>query len=141
MAKYTVTFSCGHEATIELFGKDADRKRKIAYLEESGICPECYAAAREAEKAEGCKEVEMSYSEYKNNYAECDTKKDSYDKKTKTIIVYVPIEPTEEEIVAKAEELVSKYQADPKSMTPEDIKFTKKYADTVKAAMKRRGLM
>lgn len=141
MAKYTVKFSCGHEATIELFGKDVDRKRKIAYLEESGICPECYAAAREAEKAEGCKEVEMSYSEYKNNYAECDTKKDSYDKKTKTIIVYVPTEPTEEEINAKAEELADKYQKDPKSMTHDDIAFTKKHADVVKAAMKRRGLM
>lgn len=141
MAKYTVKFSCGHEATIELFGKDVDRKRKIAYFEENGLCPECYAAAREVEKAEGCKEVEMSYSEYKNNYENYNTKKDSYNKETKTIIVYVPIEPTEEEIVAKAEELVDKYQKDPKSMTPEDIKFTKKYADTVKAAMKRRGLM
>lgn len=141
MAKYTVKFSCGHEATIELFGKDVDRKRKIAYFEENGLCPECYAAAREVEKAVDCKEVEMKYSEYKNNYAECDTKKDSYDKKTKTIIVYVPIEPTEEEINAKAEELVDKYQANPKSMSSEDIEFTKKHADIVKAAMKRRGLM
>lgn len=141
MARYTVKFSCGHEGTIELFGKDVDRKRKIAYFEENGLCPECYAAAKEAEKAEGCKEVEMKYSEYKNNYENYNTKKDSYNKKTKTIIVYVPIEPTEEEINAKAEELVDKYQSDPKSMTHDDIAFTKKYADVVKAAMKRRGLM
>ena len=141
MAKYTVKFSCGHEAMIELFGKDADRRRKIAYFEEDGLCPECYAAAKEAEKAEGCKEVEMSYRDYKDNYADYDTKKDSYNKETKTIVVYVPIEPTEEEINAKAEELVDKYQSDPKSMTHDDIAFTKKYADVVKAAMKRRGLM
>ena len=29
MAKYTVTFSCGHTDTVELFGKDSDRKEKL----------------------------------------------------------------------------------------------------------------
>lgn len=48
MAKYTVKFSCGHEATIELFGKDVDRKRKIAYLEESGIYTSIVARAEAA---------------------------------------------------------------------------------------------
>lgn len=94
MAKYDVKFSCGHTHTIELYGPTADRERKIKYLEECGICPEC----REAEKAVDCEEVEMHYSEYKNNYSDCKTKANSYNKKTKTIIVYVP-KKAEEEIV------------------------------------------
>lgn len=32
---------------------------------------------------------EMHYSEYKNDYSDCRTVKDSYDKKSKTIQVYV----------------------------------------------------
>ena len=31
--KYDVNFSCGHEATIELFGKNEERHRRIDYLE------------------------------------------------------------------------------------------------------------
>lgn len=34
-------------------------------------------------------EKEMHYSEYKNNYSDCETKRGSYNKETKTIIVYV----------------------------------------------------
>lgn len=37
-----------------------------------------------------CIETEMKYSEYKTNYSGCRTKKDSYDKTNKTIVVYVP---------------------------------------------------
>jgi hypothetical protein len=44
MAKYTVTFSCGHTEVIELVGKVSERERKIAYFEQSGICSECYKA-------------------------------------------------------------------------------------------------
>ena len=32
MAKYTVLMSCGHEDTVELFGKSADRERKKARI-------------------------------------------------------------------------------------------------------------
>lgn len=92
MAKYDVKFSCGHTHTVELYGPTADRERKIKYLEECGICPDC----REAEKAADCEEVEMHYSKYKKNYSDCKTKANSYDKKTKTIIVYVPKKAEEE---------------------------------------------
>lgn len=88
--KYTVKFSCGHEDRVDLVGKYVDRERKIRWYEESGLCYECYRAMKEAQKSEGCAEVRMHYSEYKNNYAACETRADSYDKKTKTIIVYVP---------------------------------------------------
>ena len=42
MAKYTVLMSCGHEDTVDLFGKTADRERKIEYYKSSGLCKECY---------------------------------------------------------------------------------------------------
>jgi len=42
MAKYTINFSCGHIEQIQLVGKIDDRYKKIAYLEEEGLCNECY---------------------------------------------------------------------------------------------------
>ena len=50
MAKYNVKFSCGHTATIELYGKEKDRQRKIAWYEENGLCPDCYRKQQEEEK-------------------------------------------------------------------------------------------
>lgn len=44
MAKYEVKMSCGHTETIQMFGKMADRDKKIAWLEEHGICTACYKA-------------------------------------------------------------------------------------------------
>lgn len=88
--KYEVHFSCGHTARIELFGPCKDRERKIAWYEESGLCPDCYRAKVEAKNAEGCTETEMFYGEYREKYGDCMTKANSYNAKTKTIIVYVP---------------------------------------------------
>ena len=48
--KYDVTFSCGHTATIELFGPTKDRERKISWYETHGECPECYKARKQAER-------------------------------------------------------------------------------------------
>lgn len=42
MAKYTITYKCGHTAEIQLFGKYTDRDRKIAYYRTID-CPECEA--------------------------------------------------------------------------------------------------
>lgn len=52
MAKYDVTFSCGHEQTVELFGKYADRERKIKFYKEEGLCTECYKNRKREEEAE-----------------------------------------------------------------------------------------
>jgi len=41
MAKYDITYSCGHSATIQLFGNLNDRKSKIEWLEANALCPEC----------------------------------------------------------------------------------------------------
>lgn len=90
MAKYTVRFSCGHEEVIELRGKNSDRERKIKNFEEYGICSKCWEEQKNKEASVGCEEVEMLYKEYKTNYAECETKKGSYNGETKTIVVYVP---------------------------------------------------
>lgn len=40
--KYTIQMGCGHEDTVELFGKDADRQKKIEYFKEKGLCKSCY---------------------------------------------------------------------------------------------------
>ena len=102
MAKYNVNYKCNHEGTVELFGKTADRENKIAWLETT-LCPECYAR----EQAGQCEEVEMHYSEYKNNYAECKTLPNSYNKDTKTIIVLVPVEKEVEAVVEATEETLT----------------------------------
>jgi len=88
--KYRVNFSCGHEDVVDLIGPNSDRERKITYFETYGLCPECFKAQKEAEKANGCKEVEMPYREYKAKWADLATKSDSYNGRTKTIIVYMP---------------------------------------------------
>lgn len=44
MAKYDVVCSCGHEETIVLYGKSSERERKIEWLENYGLCSECYKA-------------------------------------------------------------------------------------------------
>lgn len=74
--KYEVKMSCGHVETVELFGKTADRERKIAWLEKNGICEECKKAEREAADraaAESAKEngwAELKGSEKQIAWAE-----------------------------------------------------------------------
>lgn len=87
---YNVKYSCGHEGRVQLYGKNSERKRRISYFENYCVCSECYKAQKEQEMQEqGYEEVRMHYGEYKRNYSDCKTKSDSYDKETKTIVVYV----------------------------------------------------
>ena len=51
MAKYTIHHACGHTTTQTLFGKTADRERKIEWWE-SVDCPDCYKKGRAQVKAE-----------------------------------------------------------------------------------------
>ena len=52
--KYEIMMSCGHEDTVELFGKEKERDRKIEYLKIHGLCKECYRKKKEEEtKKEG----------------------------------------------------------------------------------------
>lgn len=72
------------------------------------LCPDCYAAEKDAKAADGCDEVTMSYSEYKNKYADCKTKAGSYNKENKTIVVYVPRKGAEEaKVEAEAREIMA----------------------------------
>lgn len=41
MAKYTVTYACGHTGTIELFGKMTEREYRLKQLTDQ-LCPDCY---------------------------------------------------------------------------------------------------
>lgn len=42
MAKYIITYKCGHTATVQLYGKHAERQRKIAWYATID-CPDCQA--------------------------------------------------------------------------------------------------
>ncbi len=49
MAKYNVTYSCGHSDTIQLYGPHKERDRKIEYFEQQGTCSDCYRKERAAD--------------------------------------------------------------------------------------------
>lgn len=106
--KVLVKRACGHEEQVEVFGTTKERENKIKWYEATD-CTSCYSKAANS----NCEEIEMTYSEYKNNYADCKTKPNSYNKSTKTIIVYVPkkAEETNETIVneVKIEEIAEAF--------------------------------
>lgn len=51
MAKYGITYSCGHPGSVQIVGPIADRAGKVAWYEQHGICPACKTARHEAERA------------------------------------------------------------------------------------------
>ena len=55
--KYYVTFRCGHEGEVNLYGKAAERDRRIAWYEEEGICPDCYRKMKEEERRKADEEL------------------------------------------------------------------------------------
>lgn len=70
--KVNITYSCGHEGTIEVFGKAEERERKIKYFEEYGLCPDCYKAEKQTEEkafAEGHELPELKGSEKQISWA------------------------------------------------------------------------
>ncbi len=150
--KYDVTYSCGHEGRVELFGKTTDRMKKIEWLETT-LCPECYAReqAQKANKGNRIEEVEMHYSEYKNNYSNCQTLPNSYNRQTKTIIVLVPVEDeeAEEEETKEVEEVeeatltieeIAKKANSTVAMTKEMIAKTNEELDALIADLEKRVL-
>ncbi|WP_221091556.1 hypothetical protein [Deinococcus aquaedulcis] len=48
MAQYPVTYACGHQETVQLYGKVKDRHSRIEYLERYGQCSECRRAVFKA---------------------------------------------------------------------------------------------
>ncbi|MBK6664481.1 MAG: hypothetical protein IPG47_17590 [Thermoflexaceae bacterium] len=52
MAQYTVEAACGHTASIQLYGPEADRSRRIAWMKgPGGQCNDCYAAYKRTQEA------------------------------------------------------------------------------------------
>ena len=49
MSKYTIEHSCGHNQDVQLYGPTRDRDSKAEWMG-SRVCPECYAANRQAER-------------------------------------------------------------------------------------------
>lgn len=86
--KYNIEFKCGHNEEVAIFGSFKDREREIERLQECN-CSACRKLAFQKKMSSEYDEVRMSYSEYKKSYSKCKTLNDSYDKKTKTIVVFV----------------------------------------------------
>jgi len=61
MAKYGVTYSCGHTGTVQLFGKHTERERKLAWYAAEAKCPECYKSANRAEADAAGPQVHVRY--------------------------------------------------------------------------------
>lgn len=51
MAKYDITYSCGHIGTELLVGPEKQRRSRIDWLESKGLCPACKQAATATKRA------------------------------------------------------------------------------------------
>lgn len=88
--KYDIKFSCGHTETVQLFGKESERYRKIAFFEEQGQCSCCYQKQKNEKASNGCHKETMLYRDYKNGFSEFETERGSYNPETKEINVFIP---------------------------------------------------
>jgi len=52
MATYNVTYSCGHEGELQLYGPHKERERKLDYFRKHGLCKACWAAQQAKEGPE-----------------------------------------------------------------------------------------
>lgn len=64
MAKYNVTFNCGHEGRVDLIGKVKDRENKKEWYENHGLCPECYEAEKQRKFDEANAKAVAEAAEY-----------------------------------------------------------------------------
>jgi hypothetical protein len=117
--KYTVTYSCGHTADVQVFGSHTEREKKAAYLQKS-LCPDCYRKSQDqARESSGFYEiVTMAYREYKDQYADCKTVSESYNSDTKTIDVSVlNVNKIADKYFNRYAELVDTLNANPNNQT------------------------
>lgn len=63
MAKYNITFSCGHKGTVGLIGKHDYREWKLNWYQEVGLCPECEKERKEEERKREREELEKYITE------------------------------------------------------------------------------
>ncbi len=83
MPYMTITRKCGHNEKVFLYEDEMNNQNSIKNHCEHE-CEKCFL------KHNNINEVKMSYSSYKIEYSDCRTKSNSYDKDSKTIIVYIP---------------------------------------------------
>ena len=72
MAKYQITYSCGHVAEKQLFGPEKQRRSYMVWAEREGVCPACGAdskAARIAATEAECGLPELKGSEKQIKWA------------------------------------------------------------------------
>lgn len=55
MAKYSVTYNCGHKDIVQIYGPSKDRDRKADWYR-TKLCPDCYKAEQAAKAEETSKE-------------------------------------------------------------------------------------
>jgi hypothetical protein len=77
MAKYTITHSCGHSQTHELFGKTSDRERKIEWLKTTE-CADCWKAQQRAERNARPVTAEVIYNAFSGGVYLAVTDGDTY---------------------------------------------------------------
>lgn len=68
--KYDITYACGHTGTVNLYGPNKERERKISWLESRCLCKECEEAENAKRRAEekaqlGLPELEGSEKQVK----------------------------------------------------------------------------
>ena len=51
MAWYTINYTCGHSDREQLYGKETERQKHIAWAERNKMCPQCYRAEQDRQRA------------------------------------------------------------------------------------------
>lgn len=85
----TILRKCGHKEKVWLLDSEVDNPQAIRGHEEY-VCSKCYLRDTPVRK------VEMSYKDYKIEYANCRTKPNSYNESKKSIVVYIPLDANKE---------------------------------------------
>ena len=105
-----VTYRCGHEGKIEVYGK-ADKRNYVVSMKERDLCPECYKKEQQKKISKETKEIgfpELNGSEKQISWANqirlnaskdlSDTEKNARQLKLLKLVKRVPAETTIEEI-------------------------------------------
>lgn len=63
LAKYDVTYSCGHSEEVQLVGPMQKRETKLNWYRTEAVCPACYRAQRQAELQQEIETIRGDYAE------------------------------------------------------------------------------
>lgn len=69
MAQYSYPYFCGHgNGTVRLYGKEADRRRKLEWYAQTFVCPDCFKKQKAAEDAAAPKTASLHLAVYGEVY-------------------------------------------------------------------------